>query len=141
MGRLAPDFKIVANFSKENGKVIRGACRQFIVLCQALGLFAENLVAIEGSKFKAMNNRGRHFTIAKLQSRMEEIESSINCYLAALDTRDQQEPNTVVDKPRTSSPMCQTNNLLSQSRWPLQQRCRHFRCREERNISTQRERH
>ena len=91
-GRLMPDFKTIANFRKDNGKAIRGVCRQFVVLCQRLGLFAEALVAIDGSKFKAVNNRDRNFTSAKLQRRMEEIESSISRYLTALDTADRQEP-------------------------------------------------
>jgi transposase len=91
-GRLTPDFKTIANFRRDNGKAIRGVCRQFVVLCQQLGLFSEAMVAIDGSKFKAVNNRGRNFTSAKLQRRMEEIESSINRYLAALDTADLQEP-------------------------------------------------
>ena len=92
-GRLMPDFKTIANFRKDNGKAIRGVCRQFVVLCQQLGLFTEALVAIDGSKFKAVNNRDRNFTSAKLQRRMEEIESSINRYLTALDTADRQEPS------------------------------------------------
>ncbi|CAE6947756.1 transposase [Ectopseudomonas oleovorans] len=91
-GRLMPDFKTIANFRKDNGKAIRRVCRQFVVLCQQLGLFSEALVAIDGSKFKAVNNRDRNFTSAKLQRRMEEIESSINRYLSALDTADRQEP-------------------------------------------------
>ena len=91
-GRLMPDFKTIANFRKDNSKAIRGVCRQFVVLCQQLGLFGEHLVAIDGSKFKAANNRDRNFTSAKLKRRMEEIESSINCYLAALDAADRQEP-------------------------------------------------
>jgi transposase len=90
-GRLRPDFKTIANFRKDNGKAIRGVCSQFVVICQQLGLFSEALVAIDGSKFKAVNNRDRNFTSAKLQRRMEEIESSINRYLAALDTADRQE--------------------------------------------------
>ncbi len=92
-GRLMPDFKTIANFRKDNGKAIRSVCRQFVVLCQRLGLFADALVAIDGSKFKAVNNRDRNFTSAKLQRRMEEIESSISRYLAALDTADRQEPS------------------------------------------------
>lgn len=70
-GRLTPDFKAIANFRKDNGKAIRGVCKQFVVLCQQLGLFSEVLVAIDGSKFKAVNNRARNFTSAKLQRRME----------------------------------------------------------------------
>jgi seryl-tRNA synthetase len=85
-GRLIPDFKTIANYRKDNSKAIRGVCRQFVVLCQQLGLFGENL----GSKFKAVNNRDRNFTSAKLKRRMEEIESSINRYLTALDEADRQ---------------------------------------------------
>jgi len=91
-GRLTPDFKTIADFRKDNGKAIRSVCRQFVVLCQQLGLFSEALVAIDGSKFKAVNNRDRNFTSAKLQRRMEEIESSISRYLTDLDTADRQEP-------------------------------------------------
>ena len=98
-GRLMPDFKTIANFRKDNGKAIRAVCRQFVVLCQQVGLFSEALVAIDGSKFKAVNNRDRNFTSAKLQRRMEEIESSINRYLSALDTADRQEP--AVSQPKT----------------------------------------
>jgi len=94
-----PDFKTIANFRKDNGKAIRSVCRQFVVLCQQLGLFSEALVAIDGSKFKAVNNRDRNFTSAKLQRRMEEIESNINRYLTDLDTADRQEP--VVAQART----------------------------------------
>ncbi|WP_085718571.1 IS1182 family transposase [Pseudomonas sp. B28(2017)] len=90
-GRLMPDFKTIANFRKDNSKAIRGVCRQFVVLCQQLGLFGENLVAIDGSKFKAVNNRDRNFTSTKLKRRMEEVESSINRYLTALDAADRQE--------------------------------------------------
>jgi len=91
-GRLMPDFKTIADFRKDNGKAIRSVCRQFVVLCQQLGLFSEALVCIDGSKFKAVNNRDRNFTSAKLQRRMEEIESSISRYLTDLDTADRQEP-------------------------------------------------
>jgi transposase len=97
--RLMPDFKTIANFRKDNGKAIRAVCRQFVVLCQQVGLFSEALIAIDGSKFKAINNRDRNFTSAKLQRRMEEIESSINPYLSALDTADRQEP--VIAQPKT----------------------------------------
>ena len=92
LGRLTPDFKTIANFRKDNPKGIRGVCRQFVVLCRELGLFAEAVVAIEGSKFKAVNNRDRNFTSAKLQRRMQEIESSIERYLAEMDSADRQEP-------------------------------------------------
>ncbi|KKL46852.1 hypothetical protein LCGC14_2341420 [marine sediment metagenome] len=90
-GRLMPDFKTIANFRKDNGKAIRGVCRQFVLLCQQLGLFGESLIAIDGSKFKASNNRDRNFTSAKLKRRMEEIEASISRYLSSLDAADQQD--------------------------------------------------
>ena len=92
-GRLTPDFKTIANFRKDNGKGIRNVCRQFVMLCRSLDLFSEAVIAIDGSKFKAVNNRDRNFTAAKLQRRVQEIESSIAQYLAELDTADRQEPN------------------------------------------------
>ena len=92
-GRLMPDHKTIANFRKDNGPAIRQVCRQFVVWCQQLNLFSEALVAIDGSKFKAVNNRDRNFTSAKLQRRMAEIESSIQRYLTELETADRQEPD------------------------------------------------
>src|ERR1700692_361259 len=97
-GRLMPDFKTIANFRKDNGLAIRGACRQFIVLCRQLNLFSEAVVAVDGSKFKAVNNRDRNFTSAKVQRRMEQIEASINRYMSALDIADQQEAETAQSK-------------------------------------------
>jgi transposase len=91
-GRLKPDFKTIANFRKDDGKSIRNVCRQFIVLCQQLDLFSDPIVAIDGSKFKAVNSSDRNFTDAKLKRRMEEIESNINRYLTELDSADRQEP-------------------------------------------------
>src|SRR6202165_706204 len=97
-GRLMPDFKTIANFRKDNGPAIRGVCRQFIVLCRQLNLFSQAVVAVDGSKFKAVNNRDRNFTSAKVQRRMEQIEASINRYLSALDIADQQEATTAQSK-------------------------------------------
>jgi len=96
--RLTPDFKTIADFRKDNGKAIRNVCCQFVMLCQNLGLFTEAVVAIDGSKFKAVNNRDRNFTQAKLERRMQEIETSINRYLIALDTADRQEPKAAQAK-------------------------------------------
>ena len=92
-GRLMPDFKTIANFRKDNGRAIRKVCRQFIVLCRQLNLFTEAIVAIDGSKFKAVNNRDKNFTPAKMQRRMAQIEESIARYLAAMDTADRAEPD------------------------------------------------
>ena len=91
-GRLMPDFKTIANFRKDNGRAIRNVCRQFIVLCRQLNLFTEAIVAIDGSKFKAVNNRDRNFTPAKMQRRMAQIEESIARYLADIDIADRAEP-------------------------------------------------
>lgn len=90
--RLMPDFKTIARFRKDNGKAIRGVCRQFVELCRQLDLFFQTIVAIDGSKFKAVNNRDKNFTIAKMQHRMQQAEASIQRYLAALDAADREEP-------------------------------------------------
>ena len=90
-GRLRPDFKTIANFRKDNGRAIRNVCRQFVALCQKLNLFTQAVVAIDGSKFKAVNNRDRNFTRAKLKRRLEQIDESIARYLSQLDTADRHE--------------------------------------------------
>ena len=97
-GRLAPDFKTIANFRKDNGKAIGKVCRQFVVLCQQLDLFSDAVVAIDGSKFKAVNSSDRNFTDAKLKRRIAEIEANIGRYLAELDTADRHEPATAQSK-------------------------------------------
>jgi transposase len=91
-GRLSPDFKTIANFRKDNGQAIRNVCRQFVLLCRKLDLFTDAIVAIDGSKFKAVNHRDRNFTQAKLKRRIQDIEESIASYLAQLDSADRQEP-------------------------------------------------
>ncbi|MFQ5626841.1 MAG: IS1182 family transposase [Methyloligellaceae bacterium] len=91
-GRLAPDHKTIADFRKDNGRAIRKVCSQFVCLCRQLGLFADASVAIDGSKFKAVNNRDRNFTRAKMQRRMKQIEESVARYLHQLDSADRQEP-------------------------------------------------
>jgi transposase len=90
-GRLAPDFKTIADFRKDNGPAIRAACRQFVQLCRKVGLFAHAVAAIDGSKFKAVNTRDKNFTRASVKRRMEQVEASITRYLAALETSDRQE--------------------------------------------------
>jgi transposase len=91
-GRLTPDFKTIADFRKDNGPAIRRVCREFIVLCRKLDLFSQAMVAIDGSKFKAVNNRDKNFTSAKMQRRIAQIEESIERYLVAMDTADRAEP-------------------------------------------------
>jgi len=97
-GRLMPDFKTIANFRKDNGKAIRRVCRQFIVLCRELNLFSEALVAIDGSKFKAVNNRDKNFTAGKMKRRMAAINESIERYLRSMDTADRAEPEVAALK-------------------------------------------
>src|SRR5437588_7335509 len=91
VGRLAPDFKTIADFRKDNGAAIRAVCRQFVELCRQLGLFTRAVVAIDGSKFKAVNNRDKNYTVAKVTGRMEQVNASIARYLRALDQADREE--------------------------------------------------
>ena len=90
-GRLTPDFKTIADFRRDSGPAIRAACAQFIVLCRQCNLFTRTVIAIDGSKFKAVNNRDRNFTVAKVAKRIEQVEASIARYLAALDRADRED--------------------------------------------------
>jgi transposase len=92
-GRLVPDHKTIADFRKDNGTAIRQVCARFVALCRAMGLLTQASVAIDGSKFKAVNNRDRNFTRAKMERRMAQIEESVARYLQQLDTADRQEPS------------------------------------------------
>jgi len=92
-GRLVPDHKTIADFRKDNGRAIRKVCAQFVALCRQIGLLATASVAIDGSKFKAVNTRDRNFTAAKMQRRMAQIDKSVERYLDLLDTADRQEPS------------------------------------------------
>src|SRR5471030_1566269 len=97
-GRLAPDFKTIADFRRDNGKGIRGACRRFVELCRDLRLFSQAAVAIDGSKFKAVNSRDRNFTPAKIVARKEQIDESIERYMGDLDAADRNHPGEFVAK-------------------------------------------
>jgi len=97
-GRLTPDFKTIADFRKDNGPAIRNVCRQFIVLCRQLELFSDAVVAIDGSKFKAVNNRDKNFTSAKMQRRLAAINESIERYLTSMDTAERAEPEVAALK-------------------------------------------
>jgi Transposase DDE domain/Transposase domain (DUF772) len=89
-GCLAPDFKTIADFRKDNGPAISKVCREFIVVCGRAGLLTATAVAIDGSKFKAVNSRDRNFTKAKVAKRLEQIEASIERYLSQLEIADRQ---------------------------------------------------
>ena len=92
LGRLAPDHKTIADFRKDNSLALRKVCARFVELCREMGLLATASVAIDGSKFKAVNNRDKNFTKAKVQRRRAQLEESVGRYLSQLDTADRQEP-------------------------------------------------
>jgi transposase len=92
LGRLAPDHKTIADFRKDNGPALRKVCGRFVELCRRMGLLTTASVAIDGSKFKAVNNRDKNFTRAKVERRRAQLEESVVRYLSQLDTADRQEP-------------------------------------------------
>jgi len=89
--RLAPDFKTIADFRKNNREGIKSACRQFVLLCKRMNMFSESLIAIDGSRFSAVNNRDRNFTKAKIKRRIEAINKSLDRYLSQLETLDRRD--------------------------------------------------
>lgn len=89
-GRCMPDFKTIADFRKDNGAAIRRVCSHFVLLCRQMKLFTDAVVAIDGSKFKAVNGRDKNLTQAKLKARLEQLESSVARYLAELDRADRE---------------------------------------------------
>src|SRR4030081_2383793 len=89
-GRLVPDHKTIADFRKDNGSAIKKVCAQFVALCRQMGLLAKASVAIDGSKFKAVNSRDNNFTKGKMDRRLAQIEESVARYLSQLDTVDRQ---------------------------------------------------
>jgi transposase len=91
--RLMPDHKTISEFRKDNGKAIVGVCREFIGVCRRLELFTQAVVAIDGSKFKAVNHRDKNFTEAKMKARQKRVEKSIARYLAELDEADRAQPS------------------------------------------------
>jgi transposase len=101
LSRLAPDHKTIADFRKDNGRALRQVCARFVALCRTMGLLTEASVVIDGSKFKAVNNRDKNFTRAKMERRMVQIEESVARYLQQLDTADRQEPSEAL-KTKTS---------------------------------------
>ena len=92
LGRLVPDHKTIADFRKDNGAALRKVCARFVEVCRQMGLLATTTVAIDGSKFKAVNNRDKNFTRAKVERRRAQLEESVARYLSQLDTSDRHEP-------------------------------------------------
>lgn len=97
-GRLAPDFKTIADFRRDNGDGLRAVCRRFVQLCRELHLFSEAIVAVDSSKFKAVNSRDRNFTPNKVERRQQQLEESIQRYLDMLETADRTQPAEVEAK-------------------------------------------
>ena len=87
-GRLAPDFKTIADFRKDNGAAITAVCSRFVALCRSMKVFSHAIVAIDGSKLKAVNSRDRNFTVGKVRGRRQQLEESVARYLAELDRAD-----------------------------------------------------
>ena len=98
VGRLAPDFKTIADFRKNNGEAIRLVCREFVMLCRKLNLFSDAFVAIDGSKFRAVNNRNRNFSKAKVKARLQQIDESIARYLGEIASADRREDDATRGK-------------------------------------------
>jgi hypothetical protein len=101
LGRLKPDFKTIANFRKDNGKGIKNVCRAFVDLCRQLNMFNDPVFAIDGSKFKAVNNKSKHYTPSKVQFHIGRVEKSIQKYLGQMDTKNENEK--VTDTPVSAS--------------------------------------
>jgi transposase len=98
LSRLAPDFKTIADFRRDNTEAIKRVCREFVLICQKLNLFANSLIAIDGSKFKAVNNRNRNFTKAKIRLRLKQIDESIARYLGQIASADRVDLSTANKK-------------------------------------------
>jgi transposase len=91
-GRLAPDFKTIADFRRDSGAAIRNVCRRFVELCRGLKLLSSDMVAIDGSKFKASNTRDRNYTASKIDRRQKQIEESVQRYLDLIESADRTSP-------------------------------------------------
>jgi transposase len=96
LGRLAPDHKTIADFRKDNGEALKKVCARFVELCREMGLLTSTSIAIDGSKFKAVNNRDRNFTKGKVERRRAQLQESVTRYLSQLDTADRQMPTVAL---------------------------------------------
>ena len=94
LGRLKPDFKTIADFRKSNGKGIKSVCRRFVDMCRQMNMFCDSVFAIDGSKFKAVNNKSKNYTPSKVQFHIDRVEKSIEKYLSQMDTKDRDEKDT-----------------------------------------------
>jgi transposase len=99
LGRLAPDFKTIADFRKDNGKGIKNTCRAFIDVCRKLNMFTDVMVAIDGSKFKAVNSKENNYTPKKVQFHIARVEKHIDKYLKQLDDSDKEDEKVIDETP------------------------------------------
>jgi transposase len=89
--KLRPDHKTIANFRRDHCNPLREVCRAFTLLCKQLDLFGGELVAIDGSKFRAINAKGRNFTKAKLEKVIAQIDERVAGYFKKLEAADDQD--------------------------------------------------
>ncbi|MET3826598.1 transposase [Sphingomonas sp. PvP055] len=113
-GKLAPDFKTIADFRRDHGAAIQSACRRFVLLCRNLGLIAGGTVAVDGSRMRAVNARDKNFTAVTIRRRMEQVDASIQRYLGMLDTADRQDGEAA--EPRTTRLTTRLGELRRQMR-------------------------
>jgi hypothetical protein len=98
LGRLAPDFKTIADFRKDNGAAFQATCRAFVQFCRQVGLISGQLVAIDGSKFQAVASPRKHLSLKQLRRQQEKLDKHIAAYLAQLDDADQADSNETIDR-------------------------------------------
>ena len=112
LGRLAPDFKTIADFRKDNGEAIQQACREFVEICRKLDLFSKSMFAIDGSKFKAVNNKKKNDSQGSMKRRIARVEKHIEDYLQLLDAKDNNDPCLLYTSP---SPRDRTRSRMPSS--------------------------
>src|SRR6056297_1577823 len=116
-GRLKPDFKTIADFRKDNGLAIRKVCQQFVALCRDINLLDGNLVAIDGSRFKAVNAKAKNYTRGKLRQKLSEIDKAIERYLGELDRADEvfEQTGTVLPEARMERTLRKLEHLQKEA--------------------------
>ena len=132
IGRLQPDFKTIADFRKDNGEAIQQACRELVEICRKLNLFSDAMIAIDGSKFKAVNNRKKNDSQGSMKRRIARVEKHIAEYMALLDAKDK---NEVVSDERGIPELQEKLESLKQHLDKLKQREKEVKARPDKQIS------
>mgnify|MGYP005632359651 FL=1 len=116
-GRLKPDFKTIADFRKDNGPAIRKVCQQFVALCRNMELLDGDVVAIDGSRFKALNSKAKNYTRGKLRQKLGEIDKAIERYLGELDRADEvfKQTGTVLPEARMERTLRKLEHLQKEA--------------------------